>query len=101
MTRANRPRYAARLNAFKQLSPGSDVKDWIVAAGQVGSLGAADLNFPDHFVKHDATQMENFLSDAELALNGVAMRYYTDPGFKLGAFTHPDLSVRKAALDIT
>ena len=36
MTRANRPRYAARLNAFKQLSPGSDVKDWIVAAGQVG-----------------------------------------------------------------
>ena len=34
MTRANRPRYAARLNAFKQLSPGSDVKDWIVAAGQ-------------------------------------------------------------------
>ena len=101
MTRANRPRYAARLNAFKQLSPGSDVKDWIVAAGQVGGLGAADLNFPDHFAEHDATQMANFLSDAELALNGVAMRYYTDPGFKLGAFTHPDLSVRKAALDIT
>ncbi|MEM6713258.1 MAG: TIM barrel protein, partial [Pseudomonadota bacterium] len=35
------------------------------------------------------------------ALNGLAMRYYTDPGFKLGAFTNPDPKVRKAALDIT
>jgi xylose isomerase len=29
------------------------------------------------------------------------MRYYTDPGFKLGAFTHPDETVRRAAIDIT
>ena len=101
MTRTNRPRYAARLNAFKQLSPGSDVRDWIAAAGQVGGLGAADLNFPDHFAKHDATQMAGFLDNAGLVLNGVAMRYYTDPGFKLGAFTHPDPLVRKAAIDIT
>jgi len=101
MIRANRPRFAARLNAFKQLSPGSDVQDWIAAAGNVGGLGAADLNFPDHFAKHDPSRMAGFLSDAGLALNGVAMRYYTDPGFKLGAFTHPDPSVRKAALDIT
>ena len=36
-----------------------------------------------------------------VALNGVAMRYYTDPGFKLGAFTHPDASVRAAAIDVT
>ena len=36
MTRANRPRYAARLNAFKQLSPGSDVKDWIWLLAKLG-----------------------------------------------------------------
>lgn len=101
MTKPNRPRYAARLNAFKQLSPGSDVRDWIAAAGQVGGLGAADLNYPDHFAKHDAGQLSGFLTDAGLSLNGVAMRYYTDPGFKLGAFTHPDAAVRQAALDIT
>ena len=101
MIRMNRPRYAARLNAFKQLSAGSDVRDWICAAGQVGGLGSADLNYPDHFAKHDASQMAGFLGDAGLALNGVAMRYYTDPGFKLGAFTHPDPAVRQAALDIT
>lgn len=101
MTRPNRPRYAARLNAFKQLSPGSDVRDWIAAAGRVQGLGAADLNFPDHFEKNDNAAMAGFLGDAGLILNGVAMRYYTDPAFKLGAFTHPDSAVRQAALDLT
>ena len=33
MTRPNRPQYAARLNAFRQLAPGSDVRDWIAAVG--------------------------------------------------------------------
>ncbi len=101
MTRPNRPRYAARLNAFKQMAPGSDVRDWIAAAGKVGGLGAADLNFPDHFAAYDADQIGTALGDAGLVLNGVAMRYYTDPGFKLGAFTHPDAAVRMAALDVT
>ncbi|MBT6189990.1 MAG: TIM barrel protein [Tateyamaria sp.] len=101
MTRPNRPRYAARLNAFKQLSPGSDVRDWIAAAGQVEGLGAADLNYPDHFARYDATQMAGFLDDVGIVLNGLAMRYYTDPGFKLGAFTNPEPAVRKAALEIT
>ena len=63
MTRPNRPRYAARLNAFKQLSPGSDVRDWIAAACQVEGLGAADLNYPDHFARYDAIQMAGFLDD--------------------------------------
>lgn len=101
MRRSNRPRYAARLNAFKQLSPGSDIRDWIAAAGQVGGLEAADLNYPDHFASYGPTQMTGFLDDAGLMLNGVAMRYYTDPGFKLGALTHPDSSVRATALDTT
>jgi len=29
------------------------------------------------------------------------MRYYTDPGFRLGAFSNPDVKVRQAAVDIT
>jgi xylose isomerase len=29
------------------------------------------------------------------------MRYYTDPGFRLGAFTHPDPETRRAAIDLT
>lgn len=101
MTRPNRPRYAARLNAFKQLSPGSGVLDWIAAAGEVEGLGAADLNYPDHFSRHDEDAVGGALNAAELELNGIAMRYYSDPAFKLGAFTHPDRSVRQAAIDIT
>ncbi|MEX0285790.1 MAG: TIM barrel protein [Paracoccaceae bacterium] len=100
--RPNRPRYAARLNAFKSLpdlSPG--IAGMIEAAGQVGGLSAADLNYPDHFEGVSSADVSTMLSDAGMVLNGLAMRYYTDPGFKLGAFTHPDAAVRQAALDIT
>ncbi|MEM8701503.1 MAG: TIM barrel protein [Pseudomonadota bacterium] len=75
--------------------------DWIAAAGEVEGLGAADLNYPDHFSKHGEGAIGSALDRAELELNGVAMRYYTEPAFKLGAFTNPDRSVRQAAIDIT
>lgn len=98
----NRPRYAARLNAFKHGLPGKPgVADLIARAGRVPGLGAADLNFPDHFEGHSPTQLSGFLADSGMALNGLAMRYYTDPGFRLGAFTHPDRAIRQAAIDIT
>ncbi len=95
----NRPRYAARLNAFKV--KGGSVAEMIAGAGQVGGLSAADLNYPDHFAAHDAGQLSRLLGDQGLALNGLAMRYYTESGFKLGAFTHPDPALRQAAIDLT
>jgi xylose isomerase len=98
----NRPRYAARLNAFKIGLPGKPTAaDMIARAGQVAGIDAADLNYPDHFDAHSPAQMSEVLSGAGLALNGLAMRYYTDPGFRLGAFTHPEARVRRAAIDIT
>eukprot|EP01036_Dinobryon_divergens_P016996 gene16996-23065_t len=45
--------------------------------------------------------MARVLADSGLGLNGFAMRYYSDPAFKLGAFTHPDATVRRKALDLT
>ena len=95
----NRPRYAARLNAFKQ--KGGTIAEMIRAAGQVGGLNAADLNFPDHFAHHTPAQVKALLADHGMALNGLAMRYYTDPGFRLGAFTHPDPKIRRLAIDQT
>jgi sugar phosphate isomerase/epimerase len=95
----NAPRYAARLNAFNR-GRGA-VADMLARAGQVGGLTAADLNYPDHFEHHDAAQLSQLMSDQGMALNGLAMRYYTDPGFRLGAFTHPDAAVRRAAIDLT
>ena len=97
--RSNRPRYAVRLNAFKPL--GTKVEDWIAAAGQVPGVNAADLNYPDHFHDLDAVAMGARLADAGLALNGLAMRYYSQPELALGAFTNPDASVRREAIDLT
>ena len=99
MTLPNRPRYATRLNAFKQ--KGDTVAQMIAAAGRVGGLDAADLNFPDHFDHHSPAELSRILGDNGLALNGLAMRYYTDPGFRLGAFSHPDPALRRAAIDLT
>lgn len=95
----NRPRYAARLNAFKV--KGGTVADMLAGAGRVGGLSAADLNYPDHFAEHDPASLSRLLQDQGLALNGLAMRYYTESGFKLGAFTHPDPTLRQAAIDLT
>ena len=95
----NRPRYAARLNAFKR--KGDTVAEMLAAAGQVGGLTAADLNYPDHFAAHDPATLSRLLGDHGLALNGLAMRYYTEEGFRLGAFTHPDPAMRRAAIDLT
>ncbi|MFK7753370.1 MAG: TIM barrel protein [Sedimentitalea sp.] len=99
--RPNRAKYAARLNAFRQGAAEPGLAGMIARAGQVGGLDAADLNFPDHFEGLSAAEVSILLDDAGLQLNGLAMRYYTDPGFKLGAFTHPDPGVRQAAIDIT
>ncbi len=98
----NAPRYAARLNAFKVGLPGKPtVEDMVRRAATVPGLNAADLNYPDHFEHHDTDAVAALLDDTGIALNGLAMRYYTDPGFRLGAFTHPNAKVRQAAIDVT
>ena len=98
----NRPRYAGRLNAFKHGLPGRiTVADLIARAARVKGLDAADLNYPDHFAHHDPADLARVMEDHGIALNGLAMRYYTDPGFRLGAFSNPDRAVRRAAVDLT
>lgn len=101
-TPCNRPRYAARLNAFRVGLPGRPgLREMIGRAAGVGGLDAADLNYPDHFEGLAPDDVARMLGDAGMALNGLAMRYYTDPGFRLGAFTHPDPAIRRAAIDLT
>lgn len=97
----NKPRYAARVNAFKLGLTKPTMRDLIARIAQVPGIDAADLNFPDHFEGHAPADLGRMMADHGIALNGVAMRYYTDPGFRLGAFTHPDAVVRQAAVDIT
>lgn len=97
--RPNRPRYAARLNAFRR--PGGGLAGMIAAAAAVEGIDAADLNYPDHFEGLAPGEVSALLERHGLALNGLAMRYYSEPGFKLGAFTHPDRATRRAAIDLT
>lgn len=107
MNKTHTPRFAARLNAFKigadTYWPGKNkvtTADLLARAATAG-LTAADLNYPDHFVEDSATDLTRALDENGMVLNGMAMRYYTDPGYKLGAFTHPDATVRSAAIDET
>lgn len=101
--------YAARLNSFRvnegQYWHGHNGKittlDVLGRAARVPGLNAVDLNFPDHLEGLTEQEITEKLSSLNVRLNGYAMRYYTDPGFKLGAFTHPDATVRRAAIDVT
>jgi xylose isomerase len=102
-------KYATRLNSFaarpelywKNGSSKPTTLDLIERASQVEGLDAIDLNFPDHFAKFEPREILSYAQDHNLMVNGFAMRYYSEPEFKLGAFTHPDPHVRRKALDLT
>jgi sugar phosphate isomerase/epimerase len=103
-----KPPYAARLNAFRigaaRKWPDRNritTIDLLERAASVAGLDAADLNFPDHFEGLEAGDIKAAMDRFGVRLNGLAMRFYTDPGFRLGAFTHPNEKVRRAAIDIT
>jgi xylose isomerase len=100
-------KYAARLNSFKS-SNESDVTSKLSGAyallsraAKVPGLNAVDLNFPDHLEGVERREMKRHLDGLGLAVNGFAMRYYSDPGFKIGAFTNPDPRLRRLAIDQT
>ncbi len=101
--------FATRLNSFKvneaQYWPGKNGKvttlDVLERASTVSKLNAVDLNFPDHLSGHSEAEIVEKLTNLGIRLNGYAMRYYSLPAFKLGAFTNPDKAVRQAAIDLT
>ena len=95
------PKYAARLNAFKSLANNRGILGMIEAAGLVDGMDAADLNFPDHISSTEEKDIIKALNDNGLKLNGLAMRYYSEPAFALGAFTNPDKLIRQKAIDLT
>jgi xylose isomerase len=101
-------RFATRLNSFASAAhiawPAQKSKPSMMQMAQraasVDGLTDLDLNYPDH-VNADPRQIARELGDIGLSINGFAMRYYTNPAFKLGAFTNPDAAVRREAIDLT
>ncbi|MET3577560.1 xylose isomerase [Mesorhizobium robiniae] len=101
-------RFATRLNSFAS-RPQAEWPDLVgkpsmlqmaARAAKVAGLTDLDLNFPDH-VDEKPAEMARKLSNIGLSINGFAMRYYSNPAFKLGAFTNPDPAVRREAIDLT
>ncbi|MEP0521122.1 MAG: sugar phosphate isomerase/epimerase family protein [Hyphomicrobiales bacterium] len=101
-------RFATRLNSFASrahefwpdLQGKPSPMQMAERAATVDGLTDLDLNFPDH-VQDDISALKRRLGDLGLGVNGLAMRYYTNPNFKLGAFTHPDPTTRREAIDLT
>ena len=101
-------RFATRLNSFASRAerawPGQTGKPTTLQmaerAAQAQGLTDVDLNYPDH-VDDDPGGFARRLRDLGLGVNGLAMRYYTNPAFKLGAFTNPDPAVRREAIELT
>ena len=101
-------RFATRLNSFgsaphlfwPHLAGKPTVMQMAERAATTDGLTDLDLNFPDQ-VEGKPGAMARRVGDLGLSINGLAMRYYANPAFKLGAFTHPDASVRQDAIDLT
>ncbi|EUB99417.1 Xylose isomerase domain-containing protein TIM barrel [Rhizobium sp. CF080] len=72
----------------------------VARAAKVDGLTDLDLNYPDHG-SGNPRELARQIQDAGLSINGFAMRYYTNPAFKIGAFTNPDPAVRREAIDLT
>lgn len=102
------PRFATRLNSFAarpesawpDLDGKPSARQLVERAGRVAGLTDLDLNYPDHVGRRPA-EIAGVVRDVGLSINGLAMRYYTNPAFKLGAFTNPDPAVRREAIDLT
>ena len=90
-------RFATRLNSFAS----KPLAYWPEGVGKPTALQMAeraskasgltdvDLNYPDH-LGTDPKATGQAIRDLGLAVNGLAMRYYSNPAFKIGAFTNPD-----------
>jgi sugar phosphate isomerase/epimerase len=101
-------RFATRINSFASnsqdywpdLNGKPSLVQMVARASTVEGLSELDLNYPDH-VGADALEVARVVRDTGLSVSGLAMRYYTNPAFKRGAFTNADPVVRREAIDLT
>ena len=101
-------RFATRLNSFASkpevfwpVGHGKPTPlELAERASKAAGLTDVDLNYPDH-LGPDPRATGDAIRNLGLAVNGLAMRYYSNPAFKIGAFTNPDPAVRREAIDLT
>jgi xylose isomerase len=101
--------FATRLNSFAasaatywpDLAGRPTVLQMAARAATVRGLTVLDLNYPDHLIGEDAAALARRIRELGLDISGLAMRYYSIPAFRAGAFTNPDPAVRRQAIDLT
>ena len=101
-------RFATRINSFAsgasdywpELAGKPSLQQIVARAATVDGLTELDLNYPDH-IGGDPAAIARTVEDCGLAISGLAMRYYSNPAYKRGAFTNPDAGVRRQAIDLT
>ena len=101
-------RFATRINSFASgssdywpdLTGKPGLAHLVRRAATVPGLSELDLNYPDH-VGDDPRAVGVLVRECGLQVSGLAMRYYTNPAYKRGAFTNPDPAVRREAIDLT
>ncbi len=94
-------RFATRLNSFRNRPEGKvSVAEAVRAIGGVPGISAVELNYPQHFVASDGTDILKLAAESGLAVTALNLRY-DGPQFALGAFTHPDRASREAAVKVS
>jgi xylose isomerase len=98
--------YATRLNSLKKrpelyFDEGPvGILGLLRRAGEIETLGALSLNYPEHFETVSPREVSAFLESVELGVDSLNIRFPEDP-FGAGGFTHPSAEVRAAAIDLT
>jgi L-rhamnose isomerase len=101
-------RFATRINSFASgsgrywpdLAGKPTLEQMVRRAATVDGLTELDLNYPDHLADNPES-VGRMVHDCGLQVSGLAMRYYSNPAFKIGAFTNPDRAIRREAIDLT
>ena len=105
---ATNTRFATRLNSFASKPDAFWPKghgkptplQMAERASKAEGLTDVDLNYPDH-LGPEPRATGDAIRELGLTVNGLAMRYYSNPAFKIGAFTNPDPAVRREAIELT
>ncbi|KAL4426410.1 hypothetical protein ABPG77_004704 [Micractinium sp. CCAP 211/92] len=98
-------KFASRLNSMRARRDlagrgdgGNDVAGWVKRQSRIRGLSLVDFNHPQHTaVLRTPKKARALLDGAGLAAGAICIRF-PEEQFALGAFTHPDATVRQQAV---
>jgi len=98
----NVPCFASRLNSMKERldlwSGENNVLGWIARQGEIKGLKLVDFNSPQHLEGLTIKEIKSALKNVSLKTGAVCTRFTKE--FECGAFTNPEPSKRRAAIEL-